>query len=98
MKSFQELINGDKPVLVDFYADWCGPCQAMKPILEELKSGVGDKYAIIKIDVDKNQPAAQAYGIRSIPTLIIFQKGKIKWRKTGTVGVLELKSALEEAL
>ncbi len=74
---FQELINGDTPVLVDFTATWCGPCKMQAPILKELKDQVQDQLTIIKIDVDKNPEAAQAYQIQGVPTLIIFQKGKI---------------------
>ena len=83
--TFTELIRGDKPVLVDFYADWCGPCRMMKPILEEVKSKTGNDAIIIKIDVDKNPALAEKYGISGIPALIIFKQGEIKCRQAGIV-------------
>ena len=76
---FQEIISQDKPVLVDFYADWCGPCQMMAPVLKEVAEEFGGKVSIIKIDVDKNQPIAQRFGRRSIPNLILFKNGEIKY-------------------
>lgn len=85
MKSFEEHINGDKPVLVDFYADWCGPCKMMAPSIVEVKKKIGEKAVILKMDVDKNPGYASRYSIQSIPTLIIFQKGKIVWRQMGVV-------------
>ena len=81
--SFNELIKGETPVLVDFYADWCGPCKQQAPILKQLTERVGDKVRVVKIDVDKAQAAAQQYQVRSIPTMILFKNGKIVWRQSG---------------
>jgi thioredoxin 1 len=93
--TFSELIRSDKPVVVDFYADWCGPCRMMAPILEDVKRKVGERAAIYKVDVDRNPLIASAYNVRSIPTLIVFQKGKPLWRKTGIASAPELMQVLE---
>lgn len=95
MSTFSELINGDKPVLVDFFAEWCGPCKMMKPELDELKSMIGEKASIVKVDVDKNPQAAQAYAVRGVPTLAVFSKGKIVWRQSGVVRAGELHAVLQ---
>lgn len=90
MNNFNELINSDKPVLVDFFAEWCGPCKTMAPILKDVKTQMGEKSTIIKIDVDKNPEAASAYQVRSVPTLIIFKNGKPLWKQAGVVSANEL--------
>lgn len=90
MSKFNELINSEVPVLVDFFATWCGPCKMMSPILDDLKDIMGDKLRVIKVDVDKNQAAAQAYQVRGVPTLILFKQGKILWRQSGVLQVSEL--------
>lgn len=92
--TFAELTNTEKPVLVDFYADWCAPCRAMKPVLEDLKAQMGETLDIYKIDVDKNQMIAERFGIRSIPTLILFKNGEPVWRKSGMASSVELEKAV----
>ena len=94
---FSELIeNSEKPVLVDFYAEWCGPCHAMAPVLKEIAAEFSDKVKIIKVDIDKNPAASQAYKIISIPTMILFHKGEIKWRQSGVTPGHVLKKMLQE--
>ena len=83
--NFDQLIQSEKPILVDFFATWCGPCQMLSPILKEVKEQLGDQISIIKIDVDKNQPVAAQYQVRGVPTMILFQKGQQLWRQSGVV-------------
>jgi thioredoxin 1 len=85
MATFDSLINTDKPVLVDFFATWCGPCQMLAPILKKVKSELGDAVSILKIDVDKNEALAAQYQVRGVPTMILFSQGKPVWRQSGVL-------------
>jgi thioredoxin 1 len=96
MNAFQQLIQKDQPVLVDFFATWCGPCQMLAPILKQVKESLGERITIIKIDVDKNQAIAAQYQVRGVPTMLLFQNGKQLWRQSGVVSKEELVKIIVE--
>jgi thioredoxin 1 len=96
MSKFTDIINSDKPVLVDFFATWCGPCKMMSPILDDVAKKVSGKATILKVDVDKNQHAAANYQVQGVPTLILFKKGKILWRQSGVVPANQLTKIIEQ--
>jgi thioredoxin 1 len=92
--SFNDLIQSETPILVDFSAEWCGPCKMLAPVLSEVKKKVGDKVKIIKIDIDKNPNLATSYKVQSVPTMIVFQKGEVKWRQSGLMTAVALEGVL----
>lgn len=95
-KTFAELINGPQPVMVDFFAEWCGPCKMMKPILEELKQRIGNQAVVIKVDVDRNPSVAMQYNIQGVPTLAIFKQGQMVWRRSGVMPAAELEKIIHQ--
>ena len=96
--TFSELVKSSTPTLVDFSAEWCGPCKAMKPILDELKTKIGNRATIIKIDVDKNPHVSEKFKIQGVPTLILFKNGEIKWRQSGVISAGNLESIIRQHL
>lgn len=96
MSKFNDIINADQPVLVDFYADWCAPCKLMNPILKEVVSEIADKAKIIKVNVDKNPAVVNKYNVRGVPTLLLFKKGEIKWRQTGALDKKQLLEIIQK--
>lgn len=90
MSNFNSIIKSEKPVLIDFFATWCGPCKMLGPILKEVKDSLGDRISILKIDVDKNQQIASQYQVRGVPTMILFQNGKQLWRQSGVLNKEEI--------
>jgi thioredoxin 1 len=98
MGKFSEIVKSDIPTLVDFYATWCGPCKMMSPVLERIKNEMGAQVRVLKIDVDKNQEAAEKFKVRGVPTFILFKKGEIQWRQSGGMDFNTLKNKIKSAL
>jgi thioredoxin 1 len=95
-QTFADIINSETPVLVDFFAEWCGPCKMMSPILKDFAADMGERVRIIKVDVDKNPAVAQTYHIQGVPTLMLFQKGETKWRQSGVVQKRQLEQVINQ--
>lgn len=96
MSTFSEIINKDQPVLVDFFATWCGPCQTLSPILKQVKDELGDSISVIKIDVDKNPTVAAQFQVRGVPTMLLFKNGKQLWRQSGVLSKSDLISVIKQ--
>ena len=94
--TFNDVIHSDKPVLVDFSAEWCGPCKMMAPILKQVKDNLKDAVTIIKVDIDRNPQAANAYHVQSVPTLVLFKNGKVLWRQSGVVPATNLQQIIKQ--
>ena len=94
MGKFKEIVQSETPTLVDFFATWCGPCKAMQPVLDQLKTDLGDSIRIIKIDIDKNQDVAEKFKVKGVPTFVLFKKGEILWRQSGGMSLNTLKDKI----
>ena len=98
MSHFKKILSDNKPVLLDFYADWCGPCKMMAPVLTQLKEKMGDRLRILKIDVDKNQSLAAQYQVRGVPTLVLMQHQNVVWKQSGVIDINTLEQTIEKHL
>lgn len=98
MSKFQDIIKSDKPTLVDFFATWCGPCKTMSPIVDQLKTKMGNDLTVLKVDIDKNQHAAELYKIKSVPTFMLFKKGKMVWKQAGGMDLRTLEQKVKTLL